>query len=296
MPELASLEQSYKRYALYERGHTINTVNQTLRIAKLAFQYSRVSQVEHMNTFLIREWLQTQREEKGWSAKTFRLYRQYLKTFFDWCESQQWITSNPVIPVRSPRLPSPLPRCLSKDEALKFLAHAHWYPWRYELEGSRNRAILATFLFTGVRLSELLNARMNDMDLEHGELRIILGKNEKSRTLALHSQLLPVLREYISARKRLGEPSIWLFPSVKSEKRLTVKNLHAIFGKISHASGIKVTPHMLRHTFGRLSVEANINIRVIQGMMGHSSISTTQIYTHVTTKAMRKALDQTSFL
>lgn len=296
MPEFASLEQSYRRYALYEKGQRRTTVTQTLRMVRLVCEFARTSEIRSLDTPLIREFLQVERERKGWSAKTFRLYRQYLKTFFDWTVSQRWIKTNPVSEIQSPRLPNPLPRCLSKDDALKLLSHVHWHPWRYELEGSRNKAIIATFLFTGIRMSELLDLRTIDIDLENGELQILSGKNEKGRSLAIHPQLLPILREYRASRLRLGVPSQWFFPSVKSEKRLTVKNLHEVFRKLSVSTGTKVTPHMLRHTFGRLSVESNINLRIIQGMMGHSSIRTTQNYTFVSTKAMKRALAETSLI
>ena len=167
------------------------------------------------------------------------------------------------------------------------MAHVHWYNWHYELEKYRNEAIFATFLFTGMRLSELLNLRCNQVALEQDEIHILGGKNEKDRNIPILPQLKPILINYIRARKRLRVPSIWFFPSVKSDKRLTAKNLHSIFKKISKYSGVKVTPHMLRHTFGRICVESNINMRVVQSIMGHSRIETTQIYTFVSTEASK---------
>jgi len=291
MPSIHDLEKAYTRYARYEKGHQLPTIKQTLRLMKAICAHSRSNQIKDLSTALIRDYLQRQREEKGWSAKTFRLYRQYFKTFFDWRVSQEWIRDNPVTPIKLPRMPIPLPRCLTQKQALRFLSYTQWHPWRYRLEGPRNKAIIATFL----RLSELINLRLVDVELGIGELRITHGKNEKERVLALHPQLIPILREYRHIHQQEGQPSIWFFPSVKSAKRLTVKNLHHIFYKISAATGLKVTPHMLRHTFGRLSVESNINMRVIQGMMGHTNIQTTQLYTHVSTKAMKDALKDANF-
>lgn len=296
MPNLLTVEPSYRRYALHERGHQPTTVKHTLSIVRKLCAFSETYELTGFNTHTIRSFLQISREENKWSAKTFRIYRQYLKTFFDWVVSEQWITDNPVDSISSPRLPINLPRCLNRDEALKFLSSVHHYPWTYELEEPRNKAIIAMFLYTGIRLGELLNLRMDHVDLAKREILIRQGKNEKDRCVTIHEDLLPILVKYCKAAKKQGTPSMWFFPSVRSEKQLTQKNIYAIFRKVSAQSGIKATPHMLRHTFGRLSVESNINMRVIQRMMGHSNIQTTQIYTHVTTEAMKQAMNRFSLI
>ena len=170
------------------------------------------------------------------------------------------------------------------------MAHVHWYSWHMKLERYRNDAIFSMFLFTGIRLSELLNLKKQHVYLDNNEIHIMAGKGDKDRVVPILPSLRQSLISYEEARQRLAPPSLWYFPSVKSEKQLTTRNLHAIFRKISDKSGIKVTPHMLRHTFGRISVESNINMRVIQTVMGHSRMETTQIYTYVSSKASTEAM------
>ena len=294
MPETGFNEQSYRRYALYEKGHRPFTVSQTLSILNHLQTFAHTNSLSLLDTSIIREFLQTQREEKGWKPKTFRIYRQYLKTYFDWAVLQGYVRKNPVIPIGNPKLPITLPRCLTREQAQKFMAHCRYYNWLYELEPFRNEAIIATFLYTGIRLKELINLRHDDVMIELGEIRINCGKGSKDRTIAIHPLLKPLLLSYSEKRKQLGKPSIWFFPSVRSEKRLTSKNVQAIFKKLSSASGIKVTPHVLRHTCGRLYVEANVNLRVIQSLLGHSRPETTQIYTYVSTKNMKESLGKIS--
>jgi len=281
MPNLLAVEQSYRRYALHEQGHRPKTLKQTIRTLEKLAQFADTNELNEINTWIIRDFLHTQRENKGWSAKTFRIYRQCLKSYFQWAVDENWIAENPVTPIKQPPLPARLPRCLSKDQVITILAHVQNYPWFVELQTSRNEAILAIITYAGLRLSELINLKMTDVDFNSNWIHIVQGKNRKDRNVPLNPELKPILQRYLKAHKRLGIPSIWLLPSVRSASQLTDKNVQTIFKTISKASGIKVTPHMLRHTFGRLCVEAGINLRTIQEYMGHSDIRTTQIYTFV---------------
>ena len=105
MINTSDLTRSYKRYALYEKGHTPNTVTQTLSILKRLMVFAQTDSIQQLTTPVIRDFLQIQREQKGWSAKTFRLYRQYLKTFFGWCIQEGIVARNPVTPINQPPLP-----------------------------------------------------------------------------------------------------------------------------------------------------------------------------------------------
>jgi len=294
MPNLLAVEQSYRRYALHEQGHRPKTLKQTISILEKLAQFANTDELDEINTRVIRGFLHTQREDKGWSAKTFRIYRQCLKTYFQWAVDENWIAENPVSPIKQPPLPARLPRCLSRDQTLKLFAHIHNYRWFMELQESRNEAILAIITYAGLRLSEVINLKIMDVDFHSNWIRVIQGKNRKDRNVPLNPELKPILQRYLNAHKRLGTPSIWFFPSVKSASQLTDKNVQAIFKTVSKASGIKVTPHMLRHTFGRLCVEAGINMRTIQEYMGHSDIRTTQIYTFVSPQQSQREINRFS--
>jgi site-specific recombinase XerD len=285
--QYSDIQQSYKSYALREKGIRSGTYKATEFIVRALCEFSATENIKKHDESMVRAFLQHMSKERVWSPKTFRIYRQYLKSFFDWAIKEQIVTKNPCIGIDRPKLPSRLPRCLTHEETLKILTQARWYDWHYQIEKTRNEAIIAMFVFSGIRLSELIHLKIEHVNLETQELFIDQGKNRKDRIVALHTTLLPVLRSYVIERRRLCKPSQWFFSGVRSNMKLASKNVQGMLRKISIAAGIKVTPHMLRHTFGRLCVDANVNLRMIQHMMGHSDISTTQIYTHVSTKSMK---------
>jgi site-specific recombinase XerD len=291
--KISSLHREFRRYALAERGLRPRTVGDILAVVHRLASFSDTEEVTALSTPAIRAFLQHGKLEKGWSARTFRLYRQYLKTFFDWCLMAGYVAANPVTAIEKPRLPQHLPRCLSQDEARRILYAARHAPWRSELQRSRSEAVVATFLMTGLRRSELLSLRQTDMHFGSGTLAVRGGKGRRDRTVPLHPKLFPLLRHYLAEKARRHRQSEWLFSSMKSEKRLTNKNLYTILRRVSVAAGVKFTPHMLRHTFGRELVEADFNIYKLKEIMGHSSVSTTQAYVALSPRSIKDSFERT---
>jgi len=290
MLDLSAVEQNYRSYALYEKGNRSKTVKQTISVVKNLLEFSQVESLDEIETKQIRSFLHSETQTKKWSAKTFRNYRQCLKSFYSWAEEELFVAQNPVTPIKQPRLPIRLPRCLSNEEVKLVFERVRECEWYFELQGIRNEAILAVMTYGGMRFDEVRQLEEDYVDLVAREIRVKEGKNEKDRLIPIGDELWEILNRYMKARKKLGYPSKWFFQSVKSEKRLTAKNLHEFFKKVSKLAGFKVTAHMLRHTFGRLCVEKGINLRIIQTVMGHSDIRTTQIYTFVTSDATKQAL------
>lgn len=147
-----------------------------------------------------------------------------------------------------------------------------------------------------MRLNELLHLRIIDVNLESQEIYIDKGKGGKNRTVPIHPQLSSVLRGFIKERNRRGKESKWFFTGIHSDKRLYEKNIAEICKKLSLKSGIKFTPHMLRHTFARLVCDANMNLFKLKEILGHSNVSTTQIYLSVSKEGIKKSLGCITFL
>lgn len=291
--KISSLHREFKLYALAERGLKARTLADVLAVLRRLSSFSGTEELGALSTASVRAFLQHGKLEKGWSARTFRLYRQYLKTFFDWCLLVGYVAANPVTPIEKPRLPHQLPRCLSREDARQILYAAHHAPWRSELQRSRSEAIVATFLMTGLRRSELLNLRLADLQLASGVVSVRGGKGRKDRTVPLHPRLIPILRRYLDENGSQCRRSEWLFTSLRSAKRLTNKNLYAVLRRVSVAAGVKFTPHMLRHTFGRELVEADFNIYKLKEVMGHASVSTTQGYVALSSQSIRQSFERT---
>ena len=161
----------------------------------------------------------------------------------------------------------------------------------------RNRAILETLYSTGLRISELVNLNIEDIDLDRGEF-MVRGKGDKPRPVFLSQNAIRAIRQYLDDRQDTFAP---LFIShgrsrtddmlSKGEKlRLTAYTIQEMVRKHGRLAGLnkKVTPHTLRHSFATGLLNEGADIRAVQEMLGHSSIQTTQIYTHVTNKQLKE--------
>ena len=159
------------------------------------------------------------------------------------------------------------------------------------IEHQRNVAIIFTFLYTGIRLSELQNLKTYEVNFNECSIFIHKGKGAKDRYVPIHPKLFSILNSYLRTRNQKLAASKYFFTSYRTEKRLTKKNIYTIFKKLSIACDIHITPHMLRHTMAKLSLEANLNAYKLKEILGHSNIATTQIYMSVSTENIRKSFN-----
>jgi site-specific recombinase XerD len=164
----------------------------------------------------IQFYLHTQAEVKGWSAKTFRNHLQSFRTFFSWAVLQAYLQNNPAKDLLQPKLPKPLPRYLTQEEANEILFIAEKNA-RYSFSTFRNYTWLATFLMTGIRLNELRHLKLVDIQWSQQLIKIRKGKGLKMRLIPIHPKLAFLLSTYLD-RKEL-EQEVWLFPSVRAGKK-----------------------------------------------------------------------------
>lgn len=289
--KVSDLLPQFKRFALAEKGIKPKTTKEILSIVNLLTESIDNRPLRSIDTNTIREFLYQRKGEKLWSESTFINKRQYLKTFFDFCISYGYLESNPVTKINKPRLPKRLPRSLSKQQVNELLAYTDSILWSSRQEALRNRAIIRTFLYTGIRLSELLNLKVFQVNIEERQLYISQGKGRKDRMVPIHLDLLPFLKAYLRTKK----PSLYAFTSLRSECPLTTKNLYRIINKIKKVSRIYFSPHMLRHTMAKNCIESNINPFALQAILGHSSISTTQIYVAMSQASIKQQFEQLRF-
>jgi site-specific recombinase XerD len=171
-----------------------------------------------------------------------------------------------------------LPVVLSQEEAQRLFS---------VVTNLKHKALLMVAYDSGLRLSELLNLRVEDIDSDRMAIRVRLGKGQKDRYARLTPQLLKVLREYWTAYR----PKTWLFPGEKPDQRYNIATPGHILKKLCIKAGItkRVTMHTLRHSFATHLLEAGTNLRVIQTFLGHGSLRTTALYTHVSMEDLRDA-------
>ena len=180
-----------------------------------------------------------------------------------------------MVRVRCPKQPKKLPTVLSLDETARFFA---------AILSVKHRAILMTAYAAGLRLSEVVGLRAEDIDSQRMVIRVRQGKGRKDRNVMLSPRLLTLLREYWKAAK----PTDWLFPGEVPGNPITDGSVNRICAQAARAAGLgkHVTVHTLRHSFATHLLEGGTNIRTIQMLLGHRNLKTTAIYTHVSPTAV----------
>lgn len=250
------------------------------------------------DTLKIRQFL-AHLDENDYSAATMARKIATLRSFYKWVHRQGLISTNPMVLIRTPKQAKRLPKSITVEQVEQLLAA----PDATTTLGSRDRAILETLYSTGVRVSELVGLNYSDLD-EIGEALIVRGKGRRERIVPLGSHALNAIRHYIntlandpSFRKvkqlaETGEPTP-MFVN-KSGSRLSSRSVRRKLDKYLEQVGLDstISPHTLRHSFATHLLDNGADLRSVQELLGHQSLSTTQIYTHLTTQRMRNAYDQ----
>jgi integrase/recombinase XerC len=212
-----------------------------------------------------------------------------LKSFFKLLVREQRLKANPADHVASPRLPKQLPSFLQESEASMLVQ----LPQGGEFKNVRDRAILELLYASGLRVSELVGLSDHQIDLAQQMVKV-LGKGKKERIVPFGDYAARSLQEYLSERDRLGLGDIAgdglrpVFVSVNGH-RLSARDVQRLVERfrLNLSASRRITPHTLRHSFATHLLERGADLRSIQEMLGHSSLSTTQKYTHVSLQHLR---------
>lgn len=210
-----------------------------------------------------------------------------LKMFYRFLVSEGKIESNPARLLSAPKLPRRLPGVLSSEEVGRLLSQ----PDPNTARGKRDKAMVELLYATGLRVSELVNLKISNVNMEAGYVRT-LGKGSKERMVPMGAKALEALKEYVTH----GRPaflkqrsSSYLFLNSRG-KPLTRQGFWKIIKRLGLTAGIRkeIYPHSLRHSFASHLLEHGADLRSVQIMLGHADISTTQIYTHVTRERLKQ--------
>ena len=230
-----------------------------------------------------------------------------LRSFFKYLIREQVIPSNPAKTVSTPKVEKTLPTTLTVDEAFRLMESPQSIPEKSSEVSKENRlrdrAILELLYSSGLRVSELVGLNLNQLDSDLGIARV-MGKGRKERIVPVGVKAIEALKAYLEERGVLtglrlggrasgpeGDDPIFINPS---RGRLTTRSVGRLIKKYTRHSGIvrRVSPHSLRHTFATHLLDAGADIREIQEMLGHSSLSTTQRYTHVSMGKLMEVYDK----
>ena len=283
--------EQFQNYLRLERGLSSNTLDAYSRDLKKFSIYSQDLDRTCLTVDkdLIRSFIQTLSKE-GKSSRTQARMRSSLRTFFIFLKEEELIDISPIEGIATPQLERKLPIYLSIPEMNSLLAAID----RSRSQGERDNAIVETLYACGLRVSELIGLRMRDIYRKDEVLRII-GKGNKERVVPIYEKALKALDIYIDEVRVHINPKKGFEDHVFLNQRGSSLSRVYIFKMISSLASLagikkKIGPHTIRHTFATHLIQNNADIRVIQVLLGHESITTTEIYTHLEQNHLRKTL------
>lgn len=241
---------------------------------------------------LLRAYLATL-ADKGYSTASMARKIATLRSFHKWMLKKGVTTTNPMTLIRTPKQPKRLPKAISVDQVERLLA----VPKDSDLLGARDRAMLETLYSTGMRVGEIVGLNRGDLDMS-SEAVLIRGKGKKERIIPLGQHALRALRHYLGMLDASGfgkpeETAKALFVN-KHGSRLSSRSVRRKLAKYLQTAGLdpEISPHTLRHSFATHMLDNGADLRSVQELLGHQSLSTTQVYTHLSTPRLREAYDR----
>ena len=277
----------YLMYLLIDRKYSNNTIDSYYYDLEKFNEFCKGKVVEQKEEN-IKKFLENLTKE-NLSNKAVAHVQTTLRGFYKFLMQEGIIKNSPMEFISSPKLPKTLPKVLSVKEVELLLNVPLMNHFSF-----RNKAMLEVLYATGLRVSELVNLKLQDIDLTNDTVRVI-GKGSKERIIPLGDYAITALKIY------LLEHRIYLLKNEKNDylflnnhgKVITRQGFYKIIKELAYELHIKkeISPHMLRHSFATHLLEHGADLRSIQELLGHSDISTTQIYTHVSVQKLRENYD-----
>ena len=255
------------------KAYSPHTMRNYLRCAR-HFASHYMKSPEEMGEQEIRGFLLHLVRDRKASPATQDMYVNALKFLYNITLKRPEVVKD----LSHPKRPKTLPVILSPEEVLRVLA---------AIRSVKHKAIIATAYAAGLRISEVCRLRIADIDSQRMRIHVRSGKGKKDRYVMLGDSLLALLRQYYQAVRPQGE---YLFPGQKPQRHITPTAVRQVLRKVIRETGLskKVTMHTLRHCFATHLLEAGTDIRILQVLLGHSSIRTTLRYTHITDRLVQK--------
>lgn len=231
----------------------------------------------------------------GYSTRTVNRHLSAIRGLYKWLVGQGRVTSDAAAALSSPKIAKTLPQTMSDADVEALIETCD----EATEEGLRDRALIELMYATGARVSEVSRLDVGDLDFSQAQVRLF-GKGSKERVVPIYQRALSVLRHYLQdgrpklcARSKTGTRTDALFVSVRG-RRMSADALRTSFERHVGLAGIEhgVTPHAMRHTYATELLSGGADLRSVQELLGHESLSTTQIYTHLSVERLKEATRQ----
>ncbi len=276
---IKDLHQQFFEYLEIERGRSLKTIENYGRYLKRFWNFSKIKNPDEITDDLVRRYrLYLNRENL--KRKTQNYYLIALRVFLKYL-AKQGIEALAPERIELAKVPERELDLISEDELERLLSA----PTGEGLKSLRDKAMLELFFSTGLRVSELCSLDRDDIDLKKAEFSV-RGKGDKIRLVFISDDAKNALKNYLNKREDIEEP---MFVNAKNG-RLTSRSVERLVKNYAISAGIskKVTPHVIRHVFATDLLQNGADLRSVQKLLGHNSITTTQIYTHVTDRQLRE--------
>lgn len=274
--------ENEKQYA----HNTITSYKNDLDLFYYFLKEQGIDKPGNIDYQVIREFLNYLYNKK-YSNRAIARHISSLRSFFKYLKKENIITNNPMILISNPKIEKKLPKIVYSKELETILNT----PDLNTLIGIRDALILELLYATGVRVSELVNIKLMDIDIPQKEIRI-LGKGSKERIVLYGSRCATLLNDYLNkVRSNLANDKyseMYLLLS-KTGRPINTREIRYIIDDVVKKAGLKIhiSPHVLRHTFATDLLNNGADLRSVQQLLGHESLSTTTIYTHITNERLR---------
>lgn len=282
--------EKFLRYLDIEKsasGHT--TLNYKLDLYDFR-KFLKDAPIENVDYLTLRKYL-AYLKENNLSNRTISRRLSCLRSFFRFLFREGLIKNNPVLVLSSPKQDKLLPIFLTEDEVVRLIEA----PSTDTISGLRDRAIFETLYSTGMRVSELVSLNIDNIDFI-GNILKVFGKGKKERLLPIGDCALNAIKDYLERRnssKKIKREINILFLN-KNNTRLTDRGVRKIINKYINIASLKagISPHSFRHSFATHLLNRGADLRSVQELLGHANLSTTQIYTHLTTDRLKSIYEK----
>ena len=279
----------FLNYLKFERNRsdlTIKNYGEDLRAFKEFYgNLEGCHSWKSVDSDIIRDWMESMMD-KGYSATSINRRLSALRSFYRFALARKLVDKDPVHGVTGPKKGRPLPQFLKENEMDRLLDAESWTE---SFEDVRDRTVIMTFYETGIRLSELIGLDDCMVDFSNRQLKVT-GKRNKQRVIPFGEELLATFRDYMKCRdKEVNLQSDALFVTAKGQRMTSSQVREAVRRNLSKVCTLKKrTPHVLRHTFATAMLNNKAGIESVKKLLGHESLSTTEIYTHTTFEQLKR--------
>lgn len=283
----AELAAAYLSHLANERRLSPLTCENYARDIAVLLHFASETSLDQLQVHHIRRFV-AQRHGKGFSGRSLARMLSAWRGFYHYLARDHNYTCNPCAGVHAPKSPRTLPHTLSPDEAAKLLD----FPVDNDLMALRDKAMFELCYSSGLRLAELTGLQPKDLSFSDGTARIT-GKGGKTRIVPMGSQAVHILREWIKQREVLLKPGATALFVSRYGRNISPRSISQRLKIQAVRQGISanIHPHVLRHSFASHVLQSSGDLRAVQEMLGHASISTTQIYTHLDFQHLAKVYD-----